>query len=119
MVVERLEHALAARRGQHVHALEPPELSVAPVAPLVCNHQLSDRQAGLVLGDEVASVGVVCQRRTHAAANDVRIERPVFGLERHRLVAAGEELEVGRDGVADVRFAPHLIIITVARVRNP
>jgi hypothetical protein len=72
------------------------------------------RRSGFVLGDEIAAVGIVRERRAYAAADGARVERLVLGFERHRFVATGEELEVARDGVADADAGPHRAIIAVA-----
>ena len=56
VLVERGVDAAAAELRDDVDALDPPDHAVAPVAPLVGDHQRSD-DAVAALGHEVAAQG--------------------------------------------------------------
>jgi hypothetical protein len=62
--VKRPEHAAAAVVGLHVHALDPPDVAVAPVAPLLRDHELPDNVPAGV-GNEIQRLGGVRQAAAH------------------------------------------------------
>src|SRR5262245_10543922 len=65
LVEERPEDPLSAMLRMNVHALQPPDVAIAPVAPLVGVHQLPDG-APRVGGDQVTSLAGVGQQSPHA-----------------------------------------------------
>ena len=56
MIVQRAKYAATSYGRFDVNALDPPELAVAPVAPFVRDHELADRTARVVFGDEIAAM---------------------------------------------------------------
>src|SRR5262249_19807550 len=64
LVEERPKNPLPAIIGMDVHALQPPDVAVAPVAPFVSVHKLTHRAAS-IRGDEVTSLARIGQQRPH------------------------------------------------------
>jgi hypothetical protein len=79
--------------GVNVHALDPPDVAVAPVAVLVGDHELPDDNA-VDLGDEVAALVRVGEHRADAAADDSGLERLRLGLAGDARVVVGEHVGV-------------------------
>jgi hypothetical protein len=65
-----------SERGQHVDALDPPEIAVSPVAPFPRHHRCGD---------------------------DMRQEHLAFRLERHCAVEGDEHRRIARYSAADLR----------------
>jgi len=91
---EGAEHAVATVGGLYVHRLDPQEEPVAPVAPLECGHQLSDRLA-VELRDVVVPEARIVEHRLHAGPQQCGVERLPLGFRRERGVGLGYELQVG------------------------
>ena len=70
MPVQSLKHAVPAMFAGDVHALNPPEIRVAPVAPFAGHHCLPDH-VPLDLGHEVSPPARILERVSHAGSGRV------------------------------------------------
>src|SRR5688500_11357028 len=66
VVVQTRVNAAAPKFGDDVHALNPPDHAVAPVAPFVGDHQRAD-DPFVAFGDVVAAEAGVGENCVHAA----------------------------------------------------
>ena len=99
----RAEHAAAAAGFDHEDALDPPEISVAPIAPFVGDEQLAGARA-IGFGDEINSLRGVAQQGVDAGGDAFGMQPPMLGLEREAQIAVREERGVGGGGMSDDDF---------------
>jgi hypothetical protein len=95
-VLEELaENALAPKVRPDVHALDPPQIAVAPIAPFVSNHQLAGQRA-VNLRDEINALGGIIQQRRNAGLNASGIQPQTFRFNRQAQIKIGDDSRVGR-----------------------
>src|SRR5512140_281489 len=58
---QRAKDAFAAEFRVHIDTLEPPNVAVPPIAPLICDHDLADNLPRL-FRKEVKSFGLISQQ---------------------------------------------------------
>src|SRR5690606_13899637 len=83
----------------HVDALNPPELAVAPVAPLIGDHQAA-ASGSLAHGRELEAALAIGHHGGDAAAHSLRVQFAFLGLLRHGNVERGNGFDVGGIGLA-------------------
>jgi subtilisin-like proprotein convertase family protein len=106
VLVQPRVDALAAVLRPHVDALDPPDVAVAPVAPLVGDHHRRD-DAAVRLGDEVAAARRLVEDGAHAARDHRRLEIDRLGLAGHGLLKLDDQPRVCDGCFADSDF--HLL----------
>src|SRR6185503_15133813 len=99
VLIERLEHAARTPVCADIDALNPPEESIAPVAPLEGDHQLTDNFAS-GLGDPVGSFVPVGEHCIHAGPEARWIELQVLGFQGEPRVEPGDDWRIGGSGRA-------------------
>ncbi len=114
--VQRRVHAFPAVLRRDVHALNPPEPAVAPIAPFERQHQRAGRFAVRVVGDEVIAIGGPIEQRRQYRPLVSQVERLVLALLRHRVVEADQQIDVGPGGRADA--VSHEISFRCQKVEN-
>lgn len=62
---QRPKHPTSARLGVHIDTLDPPQIAIAPVAPLVGDHETADDTC-IDLGNEVEAGAGALQKTPHA-----------------------------------------------------
>ena len=65
MLNELSEDATSSKVRMHIHALQPPNLAVTPIAPFERVHHLTD-DAIIECGHEVSAMPGIAQDRSHA-----------------------------------------------------
>src|SRR5439155_879092 len=104
--IERAEHAGAAMIRVDVDALDPPKVSVAPVAPFGREHQLADDLASSA-GHEVSCTGWIAKGGSDPSANKFQRQFLSFGFFRHGYVKRDDGFRVGQCRVAYVESVRH------------
>jgi len=79
VIVQVSVHSPASKFRNHVHALYPPKVGVAPIAPLGGNELLADHSSRF-LGDEIKPAVVINQQRRHPGPQTFKFQRFVFGF---------------------------------------
>ena len=100
---QRAKNPLAAKWFQHIDALNPPEISIAPVAPLARDQKLAGELA-VSFCHEINSLARIVQQRLNPRRHRGRGKPALLGLPRQPPVAVHDERRVGRAGLADLRF---------------
>ena len=98
---ERGENATCAIRLAHIHALNPPKISIAPIAPFISEQQLAGERP-IHLGDKVDTLGGIVEQRLDAFENELQVERAMFGFQRQPRVELGDGWRVSERGLSDV-----------------
>jgi hypothetical protein len=96
-------HALAAPGRRDIDALDPPKCGIAPVAPLVCDEQLSD-DGRFFFGqfrDQIKSLSCRFQDRPRSLAKSFPFQISPFCLKGHRVVKPDQRVEVFLSSQAD------------------
>src|SRR3954447_23135655 len=104
MLIEGSEDALAAEIGVDINALQPPDPSVAPVAPLAGHRGLAHETALLGaprFGHPVAETIRIGQGAGNAPIEYGRIEHLALGLYRQTAVELGNHVAIRRDGISN------------------
>jgi hypothetical protein len=100
MTEQGAEHAAAATGFDHEHTLNPPEISVAPIAPLVSDEELTGERA-VGFGDEINSFRGIAQQSVDAGGDAFGLKLPMLGFERETEIAIRDEGGVGGFGWSD------------------
>ncbi len=103
MLKERPKNSAAAKLLHDIDALNPPEISIAPVAPFVGEQQLADGFAA-AFRDEINSFRGVTEQGAHAERHPRRVECQQLGFPGKAYVAVRDELRVGKRGWSDDYF---------------
>src|SRR6185369_3900850 len=94
----------------HVDALDPPEVAVSPVAPLLSHHQSADHFAA-ELGDAIEARIRPAKQVAHAGTYDMGPEALALRLERHGAIERDEVRSVAPRRAADFDGCPHSRIL--------
>ena len=103
MLKERPEDARAAMGFGNVDALNPPNVSVAPVAPLVGDQELPGEGA-VDFGNVIDAPGGMIQQRRNTGQDAGRLKLEGLGFHGQAPVEIGDDLRVRGDGFSDLRF---------------
>jgi len=103
MLKQGRENSPRAKRLAHIHALNPPKISIAPIAPFVSEQQLADRRP-IHLGHIIGSLGGIVDQRLDAFENELQVKRALFGFQRQLRVELGDGWRVSESGLSDVDF---------------
>lgn len=87
------EDALAAAFAFDIDTLEPPDVSVSPIAPFVGDHHLAGDGA-IHLGHKVPPFGGVAQERDYPRANACRVKAQLFRFQRQPAIELGDGVGV-------------------------
>ena len=84
----------------YIHALDPPQHSIAPVAPFVGDHELADR--GIVdFCEPVSSLGWVFEECLDTGADDFGVQFDILGLACQALIEVSDNARIVRRGIPD------------------
>jgi hypothetical protein len=103
MTEQGAEHAAAAAVLADEHALDPPEISVAPIAPFVGDEQLPGEGA-VDFRHKINSFRGIAEQGVDAGSDPFGIKPPLFGLEREAEIAVRNKGGVGSFGLSDDDF---------------
>src|ERR1051326_1955011 len=107
MIEQYSKNPLSAKFFRHVHTLNPPEVSIAPIAPLASDKQLADNSRGRTVLDfrhKIRALRRVAQKSLHTEANTFDIQVALFGFQRHPRVEVSNDGCVGELSFANCRF---------------
>ena len=104
MLVQRAADAPAPVVGVHVHALDPPDVAVAPVAPLVRVHHLAD-DAAVRARDVVGAARRARQQPPHPVAQGPAIEAYALALVGEAGVEVDDRVQVVESRLPDRELA--------------
>ena len=107
MIKERLENSGGAKLFSHINTLNPPEISISPIAPFVSDQKLSGDHwsaGAFYLGDEVRALGRIVQQRSDALADALRIKPSLLGFPGHAQVKLRDDLGIRQLSFAYFRF---------------
>lgn len=96
----------AAPEWRHIHALDPPEEPVAPIAPFICDHQLSEELPVVPLFqfcdyEEATSGGF--DQGNGSEMQAVEIKAAAFCFKSHGCTERGDRRRIFRPGESDVQ----------------
>ena len=114
MFVERPQDPAAPVIDKDIDALQPPEHSVPPIAPLEGQSQLADRRS-VLLGNEIEAERLIVQHCPDPGTEALPIQLQSFGLFGKSRVEIDDRFEIRRGGASDM----HFIIIGTATARPP
>jgi hypothetical protein len=103
MLKQGRENSACAKRLAHINTLNPPKISIAPIAPFVSEQQLADRRP-IHLGHIIGSLGGIVDQRLDAFENELQVKRALFGFQRQLRVELGDGWRVSESGLSDVDF---------------
>ncbi len=98
--VKRFENSLAARGLIHVDTLQPPEVAVAPVAPLIRDQHLAD-EVFTEFRNKISPFGWIADQSFDTGANGCRIEANVFSLMSQERIEIGNDFNVPQFSFSD------------------
>ena len=105
MAIETLEDAGSAMFGMDIDALNPPEESVSPIAPLESEGDLADDLAR-EFGEVVSALRGICQQRGDSGPEQGEVEPFAFALEGEAGVVIDDEIEIVGGRRADAHGCP-------------
>jgi hypothetical protein len=88
------EHAAAAELRFDIDTLNPPEIAIAPVTPLLCDHKLAGNLP-LDFGDEIGAFGGIGEHGPDAATHAFGIELDPLGFRRDGEVEFNDGIQIG------------------------
>jgi hypothetical protein len=103
VIEQGFKHAAPPKIGAHIDALQPPKIAVAPIAPFVGNHQLSDHRAAR-LGHEISAFGRVAQQRIHTGLDHCRVQGEVLGLFGQFDIESCQNVRISGNSFSDGQF---------------
>ena len=97
---QRAKNSLPAKIFFHVNALNPPEISIPPIAPFTSDEQLAGDLA-VEFGKEISSFCRIIQQCRDACAHARRFESSAFSFLRDASVEIRDDGGVGWPGLSD------------------
>ena len=105
---ERSENSLPAKLLFDIDTLNPPEISVAPIAPFAGDEQLAGGPAA-DLREEISSFGQVVQQRGDSGGHASRVKFAAFSFERDARIEVRDDCDVGERGLSNFDFDAAMI----------
>jgi hypothetical protein len=99
-------HTAAAPGWRNIHALDPPEEAIAPIAPFICHHQLSEELAVVSLfqfSDYKEAMSGGFDQGNGSEMQAVEIKAAAFCFKSHGCAERGNRRCIFRPGESDVQ----------------